>query len=315
MAARDFIVRGAILGLAAMVAACATPASHPISADACNVDAAQASVANGSASIQAKARGVGPGVLLIPSLGRGAEDFDALADALVRSGFRVIQFDPRWIGQSVGPEEATLFDLADDAALVTSALCGRPVDVVGHAFGNRVARAMATRHPEQVRSVTLFAAGGLAPPSEAVARALEGSASQGLKPDQARLDDLRTAFFAKGQDASVWLTGWTPNAALLQGAASRRTPRESWWGGGTAPILVVQAAEDPVAPPANAEALKAAAPDRVRRVTLAHASHAMLPEQPRALALVVRAWLRGERSEAKLQAIANASTVKPKSAD
>jgi hypothetical protein len=58
-------------------------------------------------------------------------------------------------------------------------------------------------------------------------------------------------------------------------------------------------------PPANAEALKAAALDRVRRVTFAHASHAMLPEQPQALALVLRALLRGERSEAKLQAIAN----------
>jgi len=41
----------------------------------------------------------------------------------------------------------------------------------------------------------------------------------------------------------------------------------------------------------------------VRIARLAHASHAMLPEQPKAIARVVDAFLTGTMDEARLQAI------------
>jgi pimeloyl-ACP methyl ester carboxylesterase len=268
-------------------------------------------VERGGARLAATAAGAGPGVLLIPSLGRGPADFDDLATALVADGRRVIRFEPRWFGASNGPEAADLFALADDAMAVAGALCGAPVDIVGHAFGNRVARAAATAHPDAVRTVTLLAAGGMTPLAPDVRAAIEGSVAQGLKPNAERLIDLRKAFFADGQDPARWLTGWSTRAATLQSAATQRTAREAWWAAGRAPLLVIQATDDPVAPPANGEALRAAAPDRVVALRLDHASHAMLPEQPAALAASLVAWLGGERDPARLQGVVDARTARP----
>ena len=54
-----------------------------------------------------------------------------------------------------------LSDLAADVAGVIESLgLETPLDVLGHAFGNRVVRMLATNRPDLVRSVTLVAAGG-----------------------------------------------------------------------------------------------------------------------------------------------------------
>jgi pimeloyl-ACP methyl ester carboxylesterase len=267
---------------------------------------------NGDARLHATVTGRGPGVLMIPSLGRGPADFDDLARAVARAGFAAIRYEPRWFGRSDGPEAATLFDLAADAAAVAAAACpGQPVTVIGHALGNRVARAMATSRPDAVASVVLLAAGGKIPIAPDVSAAIGVSASEGLKPDAERLAALRLAFFAKGRDPAVWLTGWSPRATELQARATRAQPSEQWWGAGAAPILIVQPTEDPVAPLANGAALKAELGARGHLVTLPHASHAILPEQPAAVASVVVAWLRGERSDAVLQRRIDRKATKP----
>jgi len=263
------------------------------------------------ARISATAQGTGPGVLLIPSLGRGAADFDDLAAALLREGRRVIRYEPRWFAASDGPEAVDLFALAQDAVAVAAARATRLPKAWPTISTGAPHKASATADPDRVRGVALLAAGGLTPLAPDMVAAIEGSVAQGLKPDAERLSDLRKAFFAPGQDPAQWLTGWSPRAATLQSAATRRTPREAWWGAGRAPILVVQASDDPVAPLANGEALKADAPDRVIVLRLDHASHAMLPEQPRALAAGLTAWLNGERSTARLQRAVDANTHPP----
>jgi pimeloyl-ACP methyl ester carboxylesterase len=209
--------------------------------------------------------------------------------------------EPRGIGASTGPAPKTLADLADDAAGAIDYLCDGPVDVVGHAFGQRVARQLATQHPEKVRSLVTLAAGGRVAIPEDVRKSLILSASQGLAPDTERLAALQHAFFARGKDPGVWLTGWYPEAARQQTAATQATEVSSWWSGGEADMLVVQASEDPIAPPQNGAMLRAEAGARVRVVSLPYASHAMLPEQPEAVAAVVGAFLAGERDEGSLQ--------------
>jgi pimeloyl-ACP methyl ester carboxylesterase len=58
-----------------------------------------------------------------------------------------------------------LHDLAGDVAGVIKAIGCGPVHLIGHAFGNRIARCLAVDQPSLVRSVTLLAAGGLIAPS------------------------------------------------------------------------------------------------------------------------------------------------------
>lgn len=254
------------------------------------------------ARISVRTVGRGRPILFIPSLGRGSADFDAVAARLATQGFMSVLPQPRGIGGSSGPPPSTLFDLADDVASVTRALCAGPVDVVGHAFGNRVARAFATRHPEMVSKLALLAGGGEAPIPPKIMAALQGSYAQGLKPDPERLEDLQLAFFARGHDPSPWLTGWYPQAAAAQMVAVRSTPTSSWWTAGGAPLLLVQASEDPIAPMANAEALRRDIGPNLTLVVLRHASHAMLPEQPAAISLALaRYFAPGPPSQRRLQ--------------
>lgn len=254
------------------------------------------------AHMRVRTMGTGRPVLYIPSLGRGVDDFDDLANRMAARGHMAILPDPRGAGGSTGPAAVSLFELARDYEVVLSTLCTGPVDVVGHSFGNRVTRALATSAPERVGRIALLAGGGEVQPTEAVRAALNGSFADGEKPDAERLKDLQLAFFAKGNDPSVWLRGWIPAMARTQGTANRATPTADWWTAGRAPVLLVQAAEDPIAPPANGQVLKRDIGERLSLVSLPHASHAMLPEQPDAIAAVLAAYFAGERAEPALQA-------------
>lgn len=254
-------------------------------------------VAVDGGSLEVLVAGSGLLVILVPSLGRGAGDFDDLAGHLIDAGYRVARPQPRGIGGSSAPlADLSMATLASDVAAVIVATGedgspGRgPATVVGHAFGNRVVRMVATQHPELVAGVVLLAAGGLVPPGPEAAAALRDVFT--TAPGSAEhLAAVRTAFFAPGNDPSVWDGGWYPEVATAQGAATRATDAATWWSAGDAPVLVVQPADDVVAVPANAERLAAELVDRVTVVTIADAGHALLPEQPDAVADAVIAWL------------------------
>src|SRR4051794_18984594 len=113
-------------------------------------------VTRGDARLEVLAQGTGPLIVLLPSLGRGAEDFDLIAERLASADFRVLRPQPRSIGQSTGPWHGlNLHDLAADIAAVIEHENKGPAFVVGHAFGNRVARMFATDRPDLVRAVSL----------------------------------------------------------------------------------------------------------------------------------------------------------------
>ena len=250
-------------------------------------------VRRGDAELEVLVEGAGPTVVLLPSLGRGAHDFDDLSFRLASAGYRVVRPQPRGIGGSRGPLEGlSMRILAEDVAAVIHELGGEPVVLVGHAFGNRVARMTATLHPERVERVALLAAGGRVPIPDEVASDLRASFDT-RGPERDRLAAIGRAFFAEGHDPAVWSEGWHAAVASAQGAATRGTPVETWWSAGGKPLLVVQPAEDRIAPIANAHDLAARFPDRVRVVEIPRAGHALLPEQPEAVAAALLAWLRG----------------------
>ena len=75
-----------------------------------------------------------------------------------KAGFRVLRPQPRGIGQSVAPmRDITLHDFARDIAAVIRHY-GGPAVIVGHAYGNWVARMTAVDHPQLVRGVVIAAA-------------------------------------------------------------------------------------------------------------------------------------------------------------
>jgi pimeloyl-ACP methyl ester carboxylesterase len=258
----------------------------------------RAIVAGPQGPIAVQAEGAGPAVVLIASLGRGADDFSDLAARLAAAGYRALALEPRGIGGSAAPlQGVTMADLSDDVAAVIAALGGGRATVVGHAFGNRVARMVATRHPDAVESVVLLACGGLVPPAAGV-NADMASVFNASLDDASRLEAVGRAFFAPGHDPAPWKDGWHAETAGAQIAATVGTAVDTWWAAGSADVLVVQPADDVVAVPENATRIVDLLGARARMVTIRDAGHALLPEQPEAVATQVLAWLEHRRSSA-----------------
>jgi pimeloyl-ACP methyl ester carboxylesterase len=252
-------------------------------------------VAGPSGPLEVHACGTGPAVVLIASLGRGADDFADLAARLAAAGFSALALEPRGVGASTSPlEDVTMADLADDVDAVIRALADEDATIVGHAFGNRVARMVATRHPDVVESVVLLACGGLVPPSAEVTAAMASVFDATIGP-AAHLDAVARAFFAPGNDPSAWQDGWHAETAVAQVAATAGTPVEDWWTAGSADVLVVQPEADVVAVPENATTIVGMLGTRATMVTIPDAGHALLPEQPAAVAREVLSWLGHRR--------------------
>jgi pimeloyl-ACP methyl ester carboxylesterase len=238
-------------------------------------------------------------VVLLASLSRSVSDFNELALALNRAGYRTLAIESHGVGGTDGGgpfERSTLHDLARDIDSVLQASAphrGGQVHVIGHAFGNRVARTFAADHPDRVRSLALIAAGGRAPIPPEIEQARVVS-SLSFLPDAVQEPALRRAFFAPASEIPRdWRRGWWFWGGMAQIVAAQATDGgEFWSGGGIAPMLVVQAEDDTIAPPQDAGLpLKFAYPDRVTLVGVPHAGHALLPEQPDAIAEAVLAFL------------------------
>jgi pimeloyl-ACP methyl ester carboxylesterase len=244
--------------------------------------------------IEILSQGAGPLFVLLPSLGRGAEDFDPIAERLAAAGFRVLRPQPRGIGQSRGPMTGIdLHDYANDVAVVIEHGAAGPAFVVGHAFGNRVARLLATVRPDLVRAVSLVAANvGRDPSPPNVREAIKASANPSL-PDDTRLAALQFAFFAPGNDARAWLAGWHPDVLAAERIAGDKTSREEDYAAGIAPVLYLQPDHDPLAHVETAEEYKRALGDRVTVVVIPHASHAAIAEQPEFIAGELIKYARG----------------------
>lgn len=233
----------------------------------------------------------GPVVVMLASLGRPGSDFDDLAERLALKGYRIILPEPRGIGGSDGPMRGlTLHDLAADVAYVVETQTTAPVTMLGHAFGNRLARTTAADYPAFASRVILLACGGLIEMPEESMKALMGCFDETLSPDE-HIECVRIGFFADGNDPEVWREGWHPQVMRMQSSAVRRTDVEDWWEAGGQPMLVVQALDDAIALPANAHDLKRRLGERVTLAELPHAGHAMLPEQPAEIARVVGDYL------------------------
>ncbi|WP_081103863.1 alpha/beta fold hydrolase [Burkholderia anthina] len=275
--------------LAASVAACTT---HPVDANAVR----RTLVSKGDVQIETLAQGRGPVIVILPSLGRGAEDYDEVARLLARDGFRVLRPQPRGIGRSTGPMAGLdLHAFAADVALVLDHAHAGPVVIVGHAWGSQPARMLAVDRPDLVRGLVMAAASaGKLPPGSTekpygrLREAIDGAGDPRV-PQAQRLVYLRQAFFAPGHDPSAWLTGWYPAVHAAQAHARNVTPIDAYFGGGMVPMLDLQAQYDAVVVP---NVFKPWLGDRVTVQVVDDAGHAMAPEQPRAMSDAIAAFAR-----------------------
>jgi pimeloyl-ACP methyl ester carboxylesterase len=244
------------------------------------------------ADIAYRVSGDGPAIVLIPSLGRGAEDFDALLPHLTAAGLRVLLPEPRGIGASspLGKSD-TLHEMAADIAAIIEAEGAAPAILVGHAAGNWVARVLAHDRPALTRAVALVAAIVTDTPPQDVRSSISASFDMSLSEEE-RLGHLARVYFAPGADASVWLEGWWPEVAAAQRRAAKQTADKDWVRvADRHATLYVGAADDVVSPPPEPMVLRAALGPNASSVVIDRAGHALLPEQPVATANALLNWI------------------------
>lgn len=248
-------------------------------------------VQNGPATIAYSVRGQGPLIMMIASTGRGSAELAPLADRLVERGYRVVLPEPRGIAGSHGPMTGVTFhDFGDDFAKVIEAE-GKPAVVAGHAYGQWIAKTIATDHPELVRGIVLVAGGARQWPSElsdAITRINDPKSTR-----EEKLAGLRQAFFAKGSDPTHWVDGWHQDVTVSQRAARSNTPKEQYWNGGVAPVLDLQAGADPFRPENSRQENREELGERVTVKVIPNASHALPAEKPIETANAIADWADG----------------------
>ncbi len=250
-------------------------------------------VQDGDAKLRVFVEGSGPAIVLLPGQGRGPRDLDALAKDLVSSGYRVVRPEPRGFGESVGPVEGlTLRDNARDVALAIEKVAAAPAIVVGLAFGNRVARMIASERPELVRGVVLIAAGGKFPPKPEVLAGLRKVQDKSL-PLEERAEAARTVLYGPKTTISATEMRLDETSATTIRAQSLAptVPLEAWWDGGKVPMLVLQGLYDVIAPPENGRSLKRDHPERVTLVEFADLGHSMARERPDLVVNAMVGWI------------------------
>lgn len=244
-------------------------------------------VTNGDATIEYSVRGEGPLVVFLASTGRGTAEFGAMADRLAERGFRVALPEPRGIGGSTGPmEDVSFHDFGDDFAKVIEAE-GAPAIVAGHAYGNWIARTMAHDHPDLVRGVVLVAAGAEKWPAE-LSDAIT-MINDPASTEEQRLDGLRLAFFAEGNDPTPWLEGWHEDVTVSQRAARKLTERDVYRSG-TVPMLDLQGGADPFRPATSRNEVRDEHGEGVTVAVIDGTSHALPAEKPVETADAIADW-------------------------
>jgi pimeloyl-ACP methyl ester carboxylesterase len=105
----------------------------------------------------------GPAVVLVHGLGGSAEDWRNLAPYLAKAGFHVYIPDLLGYGRSAKPADFS-YSVQAEAKVVVGFMIDlglKRVDLGGWSMGGWIVQLIASEHPEMVRRLMLFDAGGL----------------------------------------------------------------------------------------------------------------------------------------------------------
>jgi pimeloyl-ACP methyl ester carboxylesterase len=247
-------------------------------------------------NIEYFSRGEGETIVLLPAGTLTVGYLDGLAEALAKGGYRVIGINFRGSGKSTGPSTGvTLQTMANDVAGVIQALKLGSVHVVGNDFGNRVARVLDSSHPELIRSVILLAAGGKVPPKPPAARALSVIFNP-ASSDAEVLGAMKYMVVNPADVARVFQvlkSCRAPKAAGIEKAAAEATPLAAWWAPpGQTKYLILQGADDQIAPPANGVLLQKDLGGRATLVNVPQAGHLLPLEKTQTTASHMISFIR-----------------------
>ena len=205
--------------------------------------------------------GAGSAIVFVHGLGGTSNSFQMLLDAL--GGFRCIRPDLPGSGRSPHPFAPLSIDMfVETIAEIIEKLGGGAVHLVGHSMGALICQHVAARHPECVKSLSLF--GPIVEPSESARQRLKDRARTARQDGMIDIADA----VATGGTSSTSRNADPLLAPFIRESHMRQDPEgfaqtcEALAGGQAAdlrflrcPTLIVTGDEDSVAPPSAARAL------------------------------------------------------------
>jgi len=249
-------------------------------------------------------QGDGEPLLFVQGLGYDRFGFGPLP-RLLAEDFRVVIFDNRGVGDSDVPEGPySVPEMAADAIAVLDAAGIESAHVLGVSLGGFIAQELALSYPERVRKLVLVStAPGMQPPChpmpqrgvEAFAQfqTLDREAGFRLMVENSLGDhgvrerpELVEEIYRYRLERGPTLAGW--QAQAVAGATFDAYDRI---GAIAAPTLVIQADDDCVVDPRNADLLVERIPD-ARLHLIADRGHLAIWEEGESVAPVVREFLR-----------------------
>ncbi|MFV0373467.1 alpha/beta fold hydrolase [Microbacterium sp.] len=235
--------------------------------------------------------GDGPTLVLLPGGSLNITYLASLASALVEEHFRVVRIGSRRPSKDA-TSTITMHDLAQDVVDVMDHLGIEHSWVGGHAFGNRVARAIGLDHTDRVNGILLLAAGGTVQPSGKAKDALKTVFSS---PTDQQVMDAMPYLVGNTDPDHAWKIvkpSLEPELGPMQAAAVANTPAQEWAAlPPGVPVLILQSSDDQIAPGANGEQLKESAPDQVSLVTIDGGGHLFAATKPGETAAAIEDYL------------------------
>lgn len=248
------------------------------------------------------AGGTEPPVLLLHELGGSHRSFRWMVEEL--DGVRTIAADTPGSGASPTLAEGSgLADYAEIFAAFVREQVGRPVVVVGIAFGAAVGTVMAARHPDTVAGLVYCCMGPEIEPHtrtfleerclrvlrEGVGPSVDVSLENSYPPAaRAGREDVYEAY--RRDLCATRVDGYVNQSRALANAGAtvaEHLPRVA------APIHVVTGAHDRHFTPKVVERIRAMAPSATGLSTIAESGHLPNVQAPRQLAAIVRDFQRG----------------------
>ena len=203
-----------------------------------------------------------PVVLLSNSLGTRLEMWDAQLPALAQR-YRVLRYDSRGHGRSTAPEGPYDIDLlAEDALGLLDALGIERAHFCGLSMGGMVGQALAARHPERLRSLTLCSTACHMTPKEIWDQRIQAVRQGGMA---AIADAVVERWFTEGFRAEPSILVERVRQMILETpphgyaaccGAIRDMDLRAAIGAIRLPTLIIMGAEDPATPPAKGEEIR-----------------------------------------------------------
>ena len=226
-----------------------------------------------------------PAILFSNSLGTTHRMWDAVVDDLAVD-YRCVRYDTRGHGSStMGSASWGVDELADDAVAILDNLGIETAHFAGLSLGGMVGQALASRHPERLRSLTLLATAAVMPPPERWRDRAELVRREGTVAVEAQsLERWFTPGFASRSPERVAAAGRELRLLDASGyaAACEAIASADLWGRLSSiavPTSVVAGQEDPATPPAMVRELHESIPGSGWKV-LSPAAHLIAIERP-----------------------------------